>query len=347
LNLDLLSAKKMTEIVVNVERMQATRLSVKVLLEAKVEDFRIILQGPSAIAPDRQRIIFKGRVLKNGHTLASYGLTDNCVVHLVEKPLVESATGAAASSAAPATAFNGDSAHRMMQGSANVLFHTMQLDPNATQAEINQEITSSLMNAFGSVFGTFPSPVNNTRATNNTSAASTNTNTGSTRVQSRASGIRTGEGALNSQTLTRTSVEEALNTLNVELQRITRLSDGSPLFPVGQESIAYDESTRVGLFQRNLELFEQTYGMMAMACSFLRNSAASANAIDLPLEHLLNFTALLQQLPLLMVSQRRLMTTLRTRDGTIELPSSLDIPSFFSTRQNSGGEDGGNIDLPE
>src|SRR3546814_14882828 len=59
---------------------------------------------PQHIAPEKQRLIFAGRVLNDHQTLADYGIEHERVIHLVVRPAVLPGSQQAAAASAPAPA---------------------------------------------------------------------------------------------------------------------------------------------------------------------------------------------------------------------------------------------------
>ncbi|KAK4360489.1 hypothetical protein RND71_019441 [Anisodus tanguticus] len=60
-----------------------SKFSVQVSLDSTVGSFKSILSQPSDIPAEQQRLIYKGRILKDDQTLKSYGLEADHTVHLV------------------------------------------------------------------------------------------------------------------------------------------------------------------------------------------------------------------------------------------------------------------------
>ncbi|XP_023762618.2 ubiquitin domain-containing protein DSK2b isoform X1 [Lactuca sativa] len=70
-------------VTVNVRCSNGTKFSVQVSLESSVESFKSVLQQSCEIPAEQQRLIYKGRILKDDQTLKSYGLEAEHTVHLV------------------------------------------------------------------------------------------------------------------------------------------------------------------------------------------------------------------------------------------------------------------------
>lgn len=62
------------EVVVNVRCSNGSEFSVHVNLDSTVESFKSILAQNCEIPPQQQRLIYKGRILKDDQTLQRYGM---------------------------------------------------------------------------------------------------------------------------------------------------------------------------------------------------------------------------------------------------------------------------------
>uniref|UniRef100_A0A9I9D5S3 Ubiquitin domain-containing protein DSK2a-like n=1 Tax=Cucumis melo TaxID=3656 RepID=A0A9I9D5S3_CUCME len=85
---------------VNIRCSNGSKFSVLVNLDSTVGSFKSILSHQSEVPADQQRLIYKGRILKDDQTLQSYGLEADHTVHLVR------GSAPAASPTNPATAPN-------------------------------------------------------------------------------------------------------------------------------------------------------------------------------------------------------------------------------------------------
>ncbi|KAK4348010.1 hypothetical protein RND71_034349 [Anisodus tanguticus] len=70
-------------VTINVRCSNGSKFSVQVSLDSTVGLFKSILSQPSDISSEQQRLIYKGRILKDDQTLKSYGLEADHTVHLV------------------------------------------------------------------------------------------------------------------------------------------------------------------------------------------------------------------------------------------------------------------------
>ncbi|UVC49850.1 ubiquitin [Theileria orientalis] len=66
-----------------VETMQGKSIQVQVSQNETVLDVKKKLEEEQTIPVDQQRLIYKGKLLENGKTIAEYGIKDNEVLHLV------------------------------------------------------------------------------------------------------------------------------------------------------------------------------------------------------------------------------------------------------------------------
>lgn len=141
-----------------IQRMYHDRVSVEVEADCLVEDLRNIIYRQTQVPATSQRLIFRGRVLRNGQRLSHYGIVAGHVIHLVERPDGTNATGWSEppsgtpiiASASSTTGPGGP--RRGVNGGANVLFHALQIDGNETPTQLAQTITRSLIGALGQHF---------------------------------------------------------------------------------------------------------------------------------------------------------------------------------------------------
>ncbi|XVF16015.1 hypothetical protein REPUB_Repub09cG0205500 [Reevesia pubescens] len=68
---------------VNVRCSNGSKFSVQINLDSTVDSFKALLACNCDIPADQQRLIYKGRILKDDQTLQSYGLEADHTVHLV------------------------------------------------------------------------------------------------------------------------------------------------------------------------------------------------------------------------------------------------------------------------
>ena len=69
---------------VNVKCSNADKYEVETTSSATVAEFKVSLAAVSQVAPENQRLIYKGRVLKDDLALDSYGVEEGQTVHLVK-----------------------------------------------------------------------------------------------------------------------------------------------------------------------------------------------------------------------------------------------------------------------
>ncbi|GER42389.1 ubiquitin family protein [Striga asiatica] len=71
------------EVNVNIRGSNGSKFSVKTSLESTVAEFKGVLAQSCDVPAQQQRLIYKGRILKDDQTLASYGLQADHTVHMV------------------------------------------------------------------------------------------------------------------------------------------------------------------------------------------------------------------------------------------------------------------------
>ncbi|CAL2279887.1 unnamed protein product [Prunus armeniaca] len=93
---------------INIRCSNGSKFSVRASLDSTVGDFKAILAQNCDIPAEQQRLIYKGRILKDDQTLTSYGLQADHTVHMVRAFAAAASTPAAsaanATSASPNTA---------------------------------------------------------------------------------------------------------------------------------------------------------------------------------------------------------------------------------------------------
>ena len=62
-------------------------LLIQVLPDIAVAALKILVQDATHVPEDRQRLIYRGKVLKNGDPLSTYKVEDGHTVHMVARPL--------------------------------------------------------------------------------------------------------------------------------------------------------------------------------------------------------------------------------------------------------------------
>ncbi|XP_072957609.1 ubiquitin domain-containing protein DSK2b-like isoform X1 [Typha angustifolia] len=81
---------------VHIRSSNGSKFSVQTDLEATVGAFKAVVAGSCDVPVEQQRLIYKGRILKDEQTLASYGVESDHTIHLVRgaAPLTTSAAAA-------------------------------------------------------------------------------------------------------------------------------------------------------------------------------------------------------------------------------------------------------------
>ncbi|KAL7156318.1 hypothetical protein ABFS83_02G001200 [Erythranthe nasuta] len=99
---------------VNIRCSNGSKFSVKTSLDSTVGEFKGVLAQNCDVPAEHQRLIYKGRILKDDQTLASYGLQADHTVHMVRG----SASTATPPAAVPTSA-NTNSTHVVGHGGLN------------------------------------------------------------------------------------------------------------------------------------------------------------------------------------------------------------------------------------
>ncbi|XP_074312839.1 ubiquitin domain-containing protein DSK2b-like [Silene latifolia] len=71
------------EVSVNIRCASDSKFSVKATLDSTVGNFKVIVAQSCDVPAEQQRLIYKGRILKDDQTLASYGLQEDHTIHMV------------------------------------------------------------------------------------------------------------------------------------------------------------------------------------------------------------------------------------------------------------------------
>ncbi|KAJ0966748.1 hypothetical protein J5N97_023665 [Dioscorea zingiberensis] len=94
--------------IVNVRSSNGSKFAVETSLDVNIGDFKVVLAGKCNVPVEQQRLIYKGRILKDDQTLVSYGLGPGHTIHLVRGFLAPSAS---TDRAAPNLETSRDSEH--------------------------------------------------------------------------------------------------------------------------------------------------------------------------------------------------------------------------------------------
>ncbi|KAK4491485.1 hypothetical protein RD792_002235 [Penstemon davidsonii] len=100
------------EVNINIRCSNGAKFSVKTSLESMVGEFKSLLGQNCEVPAEQQRLIYKGRILKDDQTLVSYGLQADHTVHMVRG----SAPASSPPPAVPANAGNTNSTPAVTQG---------------------------------------------------------------------------------------------------------------------------------------------------------------------------------------------------------------------------------------
>nr|KJB32741.1 hypothetical protein B456_005G258800 [Gossypium raimondii] len=95
--------EKEEAVTVNIRCSNGTKFTVRTNLESTVGSFKALLAQNCDIPADQQRLIYKGRILKDDQTLQSYGLQADHTVHMVRGSAPSSSTPPSAATTNVAT----------------------------------------------------------------------------------------------------------------------------------------------------------------------------------------------------------------------------------------------------
>ncbi|KAK8488033.1 hypothetical protein V6N11_021087 [Hibiscus sabdariffa] len=90
-------------VMVNIRCSNGTKFTVRTKLDSTVGSFKVVLAQNCDIPADQQRLIYKGRILKDEQTLQSYGLQADHTVHMVRGFASSSSTPPPAATASVGT----------------------------------------------------------------------------------------------------------------------------------------------------------------------------------------------------------------------------------------------------
>nr|XP_010943917.1 ubiquitin domain-containing protein DSK2b isoform X2 [Elaeis guineensis] len=92
---------------VHIRCSNGSKFSVQTSLDSTVEAFKAVVAGSCDVPAEQQRLIYKGRILKDDQTLASYGVESDHTIHLVRGAAPSSANTAASNLGASRTSNEG------------------------------------------------------------------------------------------------------------------------------------------------------------------------------------------------------------------------------------------------
>ncbi|KAK4548688.1 hypothetical protein RGQ29_004731 [Quercus rubra] len=97
------------EVVINIRCSNGTKFTVRTSLNSSISAFKAALAQNCDVPADQQRLIYKGRILKDDQTLESYGLQAEHTVHMVRGFASAASTPAATATATAAATGNSES----------------------------------------------------------------------------------------------------------------------------------------------------------------------------------------------------------------------------------------------
>lgn len=97
------------EVVINIRCSNGTKFTVRTSLDSSISAFKAALAQNCDVPADQQRLIYKGRILKDDQTLESYGLQAEHTVHMVRGFASAASTPAGTATATAAATGNSES----------------------------------------------------------------------------------------------------------------------------------------------------------------------------------------------------------------------------------------------
>lgn len=151
----------MSTMKVHIKSSGDKKYEVTVDASSTIEDLKVIISAEADVPPERQRLIYSGKVLKDTETVASYKIQDGHTIHLVKSaaPKAEAAagstspTGSTTGASSPANSGSVPSNLAAGQGSFNPLADLT----GARYAGYTQLPSASMFGPDGGM-GAFPDP---------------------------------------------------------------------------------------------------------------------------------------------------------------------------------------------
>jgi len=298
------------------------------------------------VPADRQRLIFRGRALRDRDSLSLYRIEAGNVVHLVESLSDVPPSNRTGEPATGPTIHNSSFNIPGMMGTVFVQSSTTEIPDEAlssgtSHGQLVQQAIQAAMSAMGQqLAGQLPSSVTSTIQAAMGGLNTPPTAPGSSPMNQEPISPRTisrlpvnaqrsnGDGPPSNHQLVRAPTERILGNLHNDLRRLHGFVQ-APLHPASDYPNLSDGDALLSLL-RTLELYERLHLGLAETSRLLRQGIASAT---IPWDRLHNFVAALQELPTMLLVLRRLLSTLRVSMGpngsAIELPIVLDAPSYM------------------
>eukprot|EP00938_MAST-03A_sp_MAST-3A-sp1_P000046 g46.t1 len=117
--------------------------------DGSISTLREKIEAVTGVPTDCQRLLYRGKVLKNEKTFQDYGIKDQSTIHLVTKKPQSSTTVQASSTAAPTTTPSSDT-NTSTNSTSRVTMHTHALElPADTSPEAINSLVSGIINRLG------------------------------------------------------------------------------------------------------------------------------------------------------------------------------------------------------
>ena len=147
----------MSTISIHIKSSGDKKYEVEVDTSSTIEDLKAIIAAQADVPPERQRLIYSGKVLKDHETVAFYKIQSGHTVHLVKGAAPKSASPPAEASAAPSASSSGDSSVPSNIATGTGLFNPLADLTGARYAGYTQLPSASMFGPDGGV-GLFLTP---------------------------------------------------------------------------------------------------------------------------------------------------------------------------------------------
>ncbi|RHY03459.1 hypothetical protein DYB25_000833 [Aphanomyces astaci] len=132
----------------NVKTVDQRQFQINLLASSSVPQLKSKIELETGVVTDRQRLIFRGKVLKNENNLAHYALENGHTLHLVIRPADASPTVASSASSVTAPLREGDSASTSSRPAR--IISGLRPGESPSQSRSNDDPDPSLMHGDGS-----------------------------------------------------------------------------------------------------------------------------------------------------------------------------------------------------
>jgi hypothetical protein len=255
----------MSTLTLPIKTLKGSNFTVEVSSTGSVADLQSAIHSSQAIPPERQRLIYQGKVLKPEKPLAEYKIEDGNAVHLVVRdesaPLPpSSAPSVSSSSAAPSLTFSSPS--------PDVMIGSMEVDLSNGLSDLNS-LLSNVLNQIGL-------PQSSTSSSPSSSSAPPLTVTNVNGTPTLTAPVFPGPVNINS---VRESINGICSSISSQLPLSVLSSVPSP-YVIPTVETPYEESIN-GIAQE-LQYFSRVLGAAANRADELSRSLLAQQASDFP-----------------------------------------------------------------